>query len=302
MSTKTINICIPIYNEEENLETFFDDLKSVCSSIEQKYEINLKIVFFDDGSTDNSRDKVKSFEGVELIFSDENKGLGFAIKELITYTKKSNAEGMFKIDGDGQMNLIDLEKFLEKDLYKKTDVIYGNRFHADSKYKMPLLRRLGSSFFKYVMKIFSVNISDPTNGFIYLSRRYIDNFKILGNYNAAQQILLDAKLRKLKISEVDIELKTRARGESFIGIKYPIIVISNLIALYVYKKTIRVLIAPGIITLLIGFTLLIYNVFLWASGVKSQVISDQILMLFIVFGAQLLITGIIIEIIKNKSN
>tara|TARA_Y100000389_G_C17471500_1_gene531731 strand:+ start:23473 stop:24381 length:909 start_codon:yes stop_codon:yes gene_type:complete len=302
MSTKTINICIPVYNEEENLEAFFADLKSISSSIEQKYEINLKIVFFDDGSTDNSRDKVKSFEGVELIFSDENKGLGFAIKELITYTKKSKAEGMFKIDGDGQMNLIDLEKFLEKDLYKKTDVIYGNRFHTDSKYKMPLLRRLGSSFFKYVMKIFSVNISDPTNGFVYLSRRYIDNFKIIGNYNAAQQILLDAKLRKLKISEVDIELKTRASGESFIGIKYPIIVISNLIALYVYKKTIRVLIAPGIISLLIGFTLLIYNVFLWVSGVKSQIISDQILILFIVFGAQLSITGFVIEIIKNRSN
>ena len=77
---------------------------------------------------------------------------------------------------------------------------------------------------------------------------------------------------------------------------------SNLVALYVYKKTIRVLIAPGIISLLIGFTLLIYNVFLWVSGVKSQIISDQILILFIVFGAQLSITGFVIEIIKNRSN
>tara|TARA_B100000965_G_scaffold372742_1_gene362659 strand:- start:2331 stop:3239 length:909 start_codon:yes stop_codon:yes gene_type:complete len=302
MSIKTINICIPVYNEEENLEVFYDDLKNITSSIEQKYKINLKIVFFDDGSTDNSRDKIKMFDDADLIFSDENKGLGFAIKELITYTKKSNADGMFKIDGDGQMNVIDLEKFIEKDLYKNSDVIYGNRFHTDSKYKMPLLRRLGSSFFKYFMKIFSVKISDPTNGFVYLSKRYIDNFKIIGNYNAAQQILLDAKLRKLKISEVDIELKTRASGESFVGIKYPIIVISNLIALYVYKKTVRILIAPGIISLLIGFILLIYNIYLWASGIKTQIISDQILVLFIVFGAQLSITGFVIEIIKNRSN
>ena len=99
------------------------------------------------------------------------------------------------------------------------------------------------------MRLFSIKTSDPTNGFIYLNRKYIENFKIIGNYNAAQQILLDAKLRDLKTHEVDISLNVRSSGKSFIGIKYPIIVTSNLIALYVYKKTVRMLIAPGIIFL-----------------------------------------------------
>jgi len=114
--------------------------------------------------------------------------------------------------------------------------------------------------------------------------------------------LLDAKLRNLKIGEIDVELTARASGQSFIGIKYPIIVISNLIALYVYKKTVRVLIAPGIFLLSIGFLLLIYNIYLWIIGVKTQIISDQILILLIVFGAQLSITGFLIEIFKNRIN
>lgn len=302
MSTKTINICVPVYNEEENLNHIYQDLQKAALTLIDKYAINLNIVFFDDGSIDNSRQKLKEFKDVELLYSNENKGLGSAIKELILHTKQSDAIGMFKIDGDGQMNLNDLEKFLDGEYYENYDVIYGNRFHSSSNYEMPLLRKLGSKFFKYIMKSFSINISDPTNGFVYLSRRYIDNSKIIGNYNAAQQILLDAKLRNLKIGEVDIELTPRDSGESFIGIKYPIIVISNLIALYVYKKTVKVLIAPGIFLLLIGFLLLIYNIYLWIIGVKTQIISDQVLILFIVFGAQLSITGFVIEIFKNKSD
>lgn len=302
MSTKTINICVPVYNEEENLNHIYQDLQKAALTLIDKYGINLNIVFFDDGSIDNSRQKLKEFKDVELLYSNENKGLGSAIKELILHTKQSDAIGMFKIDGDGQMNLNDLEKFLDGEYYENYDVIYGNRFHSSSNYEMPLLRKLGSKFFKYIMKSFSINISDPTNGFVYLSRRYIDNSKIIGNYNAAQQILLDAKLRSLKIGEVDIELTPRDSGESFIGIKYPIIVISNLIALYVYKKTVKVLIAPGIFLLLIGFLLLIYNIYLWIIGVKTQIISDQVLILFIVFGAQLSITGFVIEIFKNKSD
>jgi len=302
MSTKTINICVPVYNEAVNLDNFYQDLQNTSSIIQNKYGINLNTVFFDDGSIDNTREKLRDLKDVELLYSNENKGLGSAIKELILYTKQTDAIGMFKVDGDGQMKLNDLEKFLDCEYYEDYDVIYGNRFHSNSNYEMPFLRKLGSKFFKFIMKIFSIKISDPTNGFIYLSRRYIDNSKIIGNYNAAQQILLDAKLRNLKIGEVDIELTERESGKSFIGIKYPIIVISNLIALYVYRKTVRVLIAPGIALLFIGFLLLIYNIYMWLIGVKTQIISDQILILFIVFGSQLSITGFLIEIFKNRTD
>ena len=195
----------------------------------------------------------------------------------------------------------DIQIFLENGLYQESDVIYGNRFHKNSSYKMPILRKLGSGFFKLLMRTFSIKTSDPTNGFIYLNRKYIENFKIIGNYNAAQQILLDAKLRDLKTHEVDINLNIRSSGKSFIGIKYPIIVTSNLIALYVYKKTIRMLIAPGIIFLIIGLIILFYDIFLWLTGAKDQIISDQVLILFIIFGAQLSITGFLIEIFKSRS-
>ena len=260
MSKSTINICIPVFNEEKNINKLYEDLKIKILDLEKKYDMILKIVFFDDGSSDNSRQILEKLENIELLYVDENKGLGNAIRELCMHSKETGVNGMFKVDGDGQMDLDDLNKFLENDMHKNKDVIYGNRFHKSSNYKMPLHRRFGSKIFKIFLKLFSIDISDPTNGFIYLSKKYLDNSKIIGNYNAAQQILLDAKLRNLKIDEVNINLKQRSEGRSFIGIKYPIIVFGNLIGLYIYKRTLQTLIIPGLIIFLIGFLIFIYNI------------------------------------------
>ena len=300
MSKSTINICIPVFNEEKNINKLYEDLKIKISDLEKKYDMILKIVFFDDGSSDNSRQILEKLENIELLYVDENKGLGNAIRELCMHSKETGVNGMFKVDGDGQMDLDDLDKFLENDMHASKDVIYGNRFHKSSNYKMPLHRRFGSKIFKIFLKLFSINISDPTNGFIYLSKKYLANSKIIGNYNAAQQILLDAKLRNLKIDEVDINLKQRSEGKSFIGIKYPIIVFGNLIGLYIYKRTLQTLIIPGLIIFLIGFLIFIYNIALWILSIKDTIISDEILFLFIILGAQLAITGFIINIFKEK--
>ena len=300
MSKSTINICIPVFNEEKNIKKLYEDLKIKISDLENKYDISLKIVFFDDGSSDNSKQILEELDDIELLHVEENKGLGNAIRELCIYSKDAKVDGMFKVDGDGQMDLDDLDRFLENDFYTNKDVIYGNRFHKSSNYKMPLHRRLGSKIFKIFLKLFSINISDPTNGFIYLSKKYLANSKIIGNYNAAQQILLDAKLRNLKIDEVDINLKQRSEGKSFIGIKYPIIVFGNLIGLYIYKRTLQTLIIPGLIIFLIGFLIFIYNIALWILSIKDTIISDDILFLFIILGAQLAITGFIINIFKER--
>lgn len=300
MSKSTINICIPVFNEEKNIKKLYEDLKIKISDLEKKYDMSFKIIFFDDGSSDNSRQILKELEDIELLYVEENKGLGNAIRELCMHSKEKGVNGMFKVDGDGQMDLDDLDRFLDNDKHTDKDVIYGNRFHKSSNYKMPLHRRFGSKIFKIFLKLFSIDISDPTNGFIYLSKKYIANSKIIGNYNAAQQILLDAKLRDLKIDEVDINLKQRSEGKSFIGIKYPIIVFGNLIGLYIYKRTLQTLIIPGLIIFLTGFLIFIYNIALWILSIKDTIISDDILFLFIILGAQLSITGFIINIFKEK--
>ena len=67
MSKSTINICIPVFNEEKNIKKLYEDLKIKISDLENKYDISLKIVFFDDGSSDNSRQILEKLKDIELL-------------------------------------------------------------------------------------------------------------------------------------------------------------------------------------------------------------------------------------------
>jgi glycosyltransferase involved in cell wall biosynthesis len=299
MRKRTYNICIPVFNEEQNLEALLENLRAFLKKNSNKDTFN--IVFYDDGSTDNTLEILNKHKDIVVIEGIENKGLGHSIKELFDYSVSRNVDGIFKLDGDNQMKVSEIDKFISHDKFLSSDVIYGNRFNSNLKYTMPKLRKVGSIFFKYLLKLFGINISDPTNGFIYLSKKYLNDYKIIGSYNAAQQILIDAKLRNLLISEVDITIETRSVGKSFIGIKYPIIVISNMIALLLYRRTVRYLISPGLIIFLIGLILLFINVFDWISGGKQTIITDDILILLIIVGIQVAFTGFLLEIYKNQS-
>ena len=296
MVNGTYNICIPVFNEEENIHQLIEKTKNFIKDKEQ----NFNIIVYDDGSTDKTLEILESFKDITVLKGVENNGLGHAIQKLLDFSVKIEVDGIFKIDGDNQMEINEIENFFKFPNFDSSDVIYGNRFNKKLKYKMPLFRKLGSTFFKYLLKIFSINVSDPTNGFIYLSKKYLQNYKILGSYNAAQQILLDAKLRNLNIHEVDVTINSRTTGLSFIGIKYPVIVISNLLALLVYRKTTRYLISPGIIIFLGGIILFIFNIISWIIGTKTTIISDNILILMIIVGLQLAISGFLLETYKNN--
>src|SRR6185369_2233691 len=53
-----ISVIVPVFNEEEGLEVFFEELTKFLSSIEKRNEI----IFVDDGSTDKSLEILKTFE------------------------------------------------------------------------------------------------------------------------------------------------------------------------------------------------------------------------------------------------
>ena len=74
-----------------------------------------------------------------------------------------------------------------------------------------------------------------------------------------------------------------------------------MIALLLYRRTVRYLISPGLIIFLIGLILLFINVFDWISGDKQTIITDDILILLIIVGIQVAFTGFLLEIYKNQS-
>ena len=139
MGKRTYNICIPVFNEEENLDALIENLRNFAKHKPAKNKFN--IVFYDDGSTDNTLKILDKYEDIFVIEGVENKGLGHSIKALLNYSVSTNVDGVFKIDGDNQMKIDEISNFLNHDDFLSNDVIYGNRFNSNLKYTMPKLRK-----------------------------------------------------------------------------------------------------------------------------------------------------------------
>lgn len=300
MKKELIVICIPVFNEADNIIKLIKNLNSFINTNNFSDIYKFEVIFYDDGSTDKTSTIIEENSNFIVFSSKTNRGLGYAIDFLFKEAYKLNPRGLIKLDGDNQMIVKDIETFLQYELENDVDIIYGNRFSNSNKYKMPIFRKLGSTFFKYFLKIYSIKINDPTNGFLYVNSRYLEDYKIFGSYNAAQQILIDSKLRNLSIGEVPVNLQQRSTGRSFIGIKYPLIVISNILMLTLYRSSVKFLLVPGILSLVFGVFLLFYDIYLWLTKQTELIVTNYVLFLFLIGGFQLVILSILFEFIKNR--
>ena len=295
-----INICIPVFNEEENLPNFLQTLNEYLKSFSNT-KFQLSVVFFDDGSIDNSLQILEKTDH-EVIGVLNNKGLGNAIASLFNHSVEAGVDGVIKLDCDGQMNINDIDYFLKQIEENEFDLIQGNRFEKSKNFKLGFFKKVGILFFRLIFKLLGMKVKDSSNGFIYVSKKWLEGFKIIGNYNAAQQILLDTKLRNLSYSEISVNIENRKSGKSFVGIRYPFNVVSSMIALYAYRRTNKLLTIPGIVILFFALLFLINDVLLWVKQIEEKVISNQITIFMFLIGTQLLSLGLITEILKKQKN
>ncbi len=96
---KLVSIVVPVYNEEANIEYFYNAVKNVMSSLPYDYEI----VFVDDGSKDTSREILLRLESeddrVQPIFLARNSGHQLALTCGLDY---ADGEAVITMDGDMQ--------------------------------------------------------------------------------------------------------------------------------------------------------------------------------------------------------
>ena len=55
---KTVSLIVPCYNEEKNIEPFYDAILHVFEELEEDFEL----LFINDGSKDNTLSKIRELE------------------------------------------------------------------------------------------------------------------------------------------------------------------------------------------------------------------------------------------------
>jgi glycosyltransferase involved in cell wall biosynthesis len=90
---KGFSIIIPAFNEEDGIAGVIQTIQEL--NLDNEYEV----IIVDDGSTDNTYDKVKNLAGIRVIRHPYNKGYGSALK---TGIREARYDICLIMDSDGQ--------------------------------------------------------------------------------------------------------------------------------------------------------------------------------------------------------
>lgn len=120
-----LSVIIPVYNEKDTIREVVQRVRNTGYAAE--------IILVDDGSTDGSREILKSMEAdpdTRVIFSERNEGKGAAVRKGIQAAASKYA---IIQDADFEYDPADYAKLMPVIESGEADVVYGSRFMENNK-------------------------------------------------------------------------------------------------------------------------------------------------------------------------
>ncbi|MEC7820045.1 MAG: glycosyltransferase family 2 protein [Actinomycetota bacterium] len=153
-TSENFSIVIPIYNEEEILESSFNEIASICEKTRIKYEI----ILVENGSTDKTKEiasKLTNTNSKTKVINLTNPNYGNALKQGFL-ASKNDLIVSFDIDYFSE-SFLNEALFLEREF---TALTASKRMSA-SKDDRKIVRKLATKLFVLILKtLFSTNLSD----------------------------------------------------------------------------------------------------------------------------------------------
>lgn len=194
---------MPCYKETNHILDVLDRIPSIVDFI----------FVIDDGCPDKTGElvvKKNKDPRIKVVFLENNLGVGGATIAGYKEAIKNNSHIIVKIDGDGQMDPLCLDRIIDPIVSKKCDYAKGNRFFFVNDIKsMPKGRIFGNICLTFLSKFSSGfwEISDPTNGYTAIhieALKSLDLEKISKGYFFESDVLCKLYLIRAKVHDVPI--------------------------------------------------------------------------------------------------
>ena len=199
-------IIIPAYNEELNIEKTVNDLK---------YNTEYDYVVVNDCSKDNTK-KVCEKNEFNMISLPVNYGLTSGIQIGMKYAYENNYDIAIQFDGDGQHQAKYLKDLVEKIEKENCDIAIGSRFEKEK--KPHSMRMLGSNIIQFAIKLVTgKRITDPTSGMRAYNKKAIKEFITNTSLTPEPDTIVYMIKKGLNVQEVQVEMKEREFGESYLN-------------------------------------------------------------------------------------
>lgn len=289
---KKLFIVVPVYNEEEVLRDTAEVLGGVISSLSEKGKISddSKIVFVNDGSTDNSYEIIKELSKKDVFIGISlscNKGHQNALLAGYEYAS-GKCDAVITIDADLQDDISVIETMVDKFLEGR-DIVYGVRNDRSSD---SFFKRNSASVFYKIMALLGAKTVPNHADFRLVSARALKELLKFRERN----IFLRGMVPLVGFSSENVyyKRKPRAAGES----KYPFRKMLSFAAEGITSfstKPLRLITYMGLIVFLISILMMVYVVVRFLSGATVAGWSSIIISLWAIGGLLLLAVGIVGE-------
>ena len=292
-----LSIIIPMYNEQESLDSLFVELSGLFSQ-----ETATEIIFINDGSSDNTlnilKSKIKNYPTWSIINLYRNYGKSVALQAGFDNSK---GEIIATMDGDLQDNPKEIYRLIEE-LDRGYDVVSGWKKNR----KDPLEKKIASKIFNFFVRVFSgLKIHDSNCGIKVFKREVTEMLTLYGGRH--RYIPLLAHQKKFLISEVVVDHREREFGISKYGVKrYSDGFFDFLTILFLGKYMDRPLHffgSLGFISVLLGIGIesyVLYLKYILFDSFQQHIALIILGAILIIVGLQLFTFGLMGELIVNK--
>ena len=238
------SVVVPIYNEEGSILQLDKEIKQVMNKL-GKY----KIIYINDGSTDNTFEELKKLKDVCVINLSRNYGQATA---LDVGFRASSGKIVISMDGDLQNDPQDIPKLLKKLKDDKLDVVAGWRKDRKDKSGIKILTNLGRFMRKFLIKD---EIHDTGCTLRVYKKGVVKTLDIGGEMH--RYILALLRWKGFKIGEVVVNHRPRTNGKTKYGYSKAIRGFVDLIYMWFiqkyYQRPLHIFGAVGVASFGAGF-------------------------------------------------
>ena len=202
---QTVDIIIPVYNEEKTIENILEILENTdfCG-------LDKNFIIVDDCSTDATRDILKKYEDkYTVVYKEKNGGKGSAV-----YAGFQNAKGDIVIiqDADLEYNPSDYAPLLKLIVDGEADVAYGSRFLGTPFKDFMFLSYVANKFLTFLTNLlYGTKFTDMETCYKAMKREFVQDMKINSRkFELEPEITAKLVQKGAKIKELPIKYNARS--------------------------------------------------------------------------------------------
>ena len=205
-----LSIIIPAYNEKNTISEILKKIEEVTLS---GFGFKKEIIIVDDGSTDGTKEILKSLKGeYKIIYHQKNQGKGAAIQSALQYV---TGDYVIIQDADLEYDPEDYKKLLECALKNNAKVVYGSRrLNFKNKYSYRSFY-LGGVFLSWAANIiYGINITDESTCYKLFKTEFLKSIPLKSKrFEFCPEVTAKTAKRGVKIYEVPIHYYPRHINE-----------------------------------------------------------------------------------------